>query len=239
MFEDIKYNLILRKGSKGKELSKNDVEFLMDRIHKSSSPLNTFLAMPEYLRCAEVCEMAYLRCSEDGLKVAKETPVKSVRGVTNPEFMVKLAWNNVEKYDQLNWDILRDPNYLEHALVIKINYANTVYKKNNDLEMAMKICPNEEYLKVLENEYNIIGGRMTQLEEEDIDGYVKELSQIRRDKEEKRLAEEKMAEERAEEIMAIAEEVRREEEKKTEVKPESEVKPIEEGKLEDDICDLP
>lgn len=239
MFEDIKYNLILRKGVKGKELSKNDIEILMDRIHKSSSPLDTFLAMPECLRCAEVCEMTYLRCNEDGLKVAKATPVKSVHGVTSPEFMVKLAWNNLEKYDQLNWDILRKPENLESALVIKINYASAVYKKKNDLEMAMKICPNEEYLKVLKREYDLIGGRMTQLEEEDIDGYVKELSQIRRDREEKRLAEEKMAEERAEEIMAIAEEVKREEEKKTEVKPESEAKPIEEGKLEDDICDLP
>lgn len=217
MFEDIKYNLILRKGVKGKELSKKDIEFLTDRVHKSSSPLDTFLAMPECLRCAEVCEMAYFRCSEDGLKVAKETPVKSVRGVTSPEFMVKLAWNNMEKYGQLNWDILRDPNHLEYALIIKSNYANTVYEKNKDLKMAMKICSNEEYLKVLENEYNIIGGGMTQLEEEYIDGYVKELPQIRCDREKKRLAEEK----------------------KAEVKPVNEVKPIEEGKLEDDICDLP
>ena len=207
-FEDIKFHIITKKA----KISEKEEDFLGRKIVKSSTPVKTFLSVPKHLRSTILCELAYLRSAnaEERMIVANNTPVSCVKELTVPSLMLKMVRRDYTLYDKLNFELLRKPENREYALKIKLRYYEEVSTRQKSLAWACKQTDSES----MREELAVLNGRMSLIEEEDIVGYATELRGIIDAREAEKRERDEFATKRAEEILAIGEEVRREREAK-------------------------
>jgi hypothetical protein len=124
--------------------------------------------------------------------------------------MLKMVRRDYTLYDKLNFELLRKPENREYALKIKLRYYEEVSTRQKSLAWACKQTDSES----MREELAVLNGRMSLIEEEDIVGYATELRGIIDAREAEKRERDEFATKRAEEILAIGEEVRREREAK-------------------------
>lgn len=227
-FENLKFNFIIRKA----KISEREEDFLGRYIVKSRTPVAEFLAVPPRLRSSLLCELAYLRSTtaKERMDVANATPTHAMRGIETCSYILKLINKSYENEDYINHDVLRkavarrdeihsegfseklskderekiERDY-EYALRTKVSIYKQLLDRRNVLNYA-KGAPTTG----IEEELAVVNGRLALLEEEGIEGYIQELAELTASRNAAREEADRFATERAEQIMAIAEEVRAE-----------------------------
>lgn len=217
-------------------ITEKEEDYLGRYIVKSPTPVQEFLAVPPRLRSSLLCELAYLRSTtaKERIDVANGTPTHAMKGISICPYILKLVNKDYQNADYINYDVLRaavarrdeihsegfnetlskgereriEKNY-ECALRAKVSIYTQLVDRRTMLNHA-KGAPTTG----IEEELEIVNAKIDMLEEEGISGYIDELSALTAAREAARLEEDRLATEKAEQIMAIAEEVRAEKESK-------------------------
>jgi hypothetical protein len=164
------------------------------------------------------------------MDVANATPTHAMKGIEICSYILKLVNKNYENERFINYDALRKavarrdeihkPEFAEELSKrekddIEKNYECalrtkvSIYRQLVDRRTMLGYAKGSPAVGI-EEELEIVNAKIYMLEEEGIDGYIKELSALTAARNAEREEADRRAEERAEEIMAIAEEVRNE-----------------------------
>ncbi len=198
---DIMFSILCRKT----KLNEKQEQFVCNRIIKGRTPIEDLSRLHVRARAGEICTCAYLRQTREELAnkiVCELTPTRAVRQITNEEFLLDLIATNYEHFDDINHELLRSKHY-ETYLKVVVAYCNAV--ECEILNYNNKLYPTTSDTR----RYNENLGRQ-QLYAEDYENAQVELARINNQRETARLEREKFAEEQADFILGIAEEVRNE-----------------------------
>lgn len=242
LFENLKFSHITKKAS----ITEKEEDYLGRYIVKSSAPVESFLAIPARLRSSLLCELAYLRSTtaKERMDVANATPTHAMKGIEICSYILKLINKNYDNERFINYDALRKavarrdeihkPGFAEELSKrereeIEKNYECalrtkvSIYRQLVDRRTMLGYAKGSPAVGI-EEELEVVNAKIYMLEEEGIDGYIEELSALTAARNAERASVDRQAEERAEEIMAIAEEVRNE--KGSKAQPKAEPKPV-------------
>ena len=228
LFGNLKFSHIIKKST----ITEKEEDFLGRFIVKSSTPVDEFLAIPARLRSSLLCELAYLRSSsaKERMDVANATPTHAMKGIEICPYILKLVNKNYENERFINYDALRKavarrdeihkPGFSEELSKreledIEKNYECalrtkvSIYRQLRERQVMLGHAKGAPTTGI-EEELEIVNAKLQMLEEEGIEGYIDELAALTAARNAAREEADRFATERAEQIMAIAEEVRNE-----------------------------